>query len=74
MYQATEWQWGVDVNYQVNAQLNVWAGYTDADTVADSGRFGVGAIWNPISGLSIRPEVIFGDDYTQARLRVVRSF
>lgn len=70
---AAEWQWGVDVNYQVNAQLNVWAGYTDLDAT-DMGRFGIGAIWNPVSGLSIRPEAVFGDDYTQVRLRVVRSF
>jgi hypothetical protein len=70
---GVEWEWGIDVNYQVNSQFNVWAGYTDADFV-DAERFAVGAIWNPVSGLSIRPEAVFGDDYTQVRLRVVRSF
>ncbi len=72
---AVEWQWGVDVSYQVNSQFAVWAGYTDAD-FTDAERFGIGAIWNPVSGLSIRPEAVFGGggNYTQVRLRVVRSF
>ena len=71
---TVEWQWGVDLSYKVNSQFTVWAGYTDAD-FTDAGRFGIGAHWNPVSGLSIRPEVVFGDgDYVQARLRVVRSF
>ena len=72
---TVEWEWGVDVAYQVNAQFAVWAGYTDAD-FTDAERFGIGAIWNPVSGLSIRPEAVFGGggNYTQVRLRVVRSF
>jgi len=71
---AIEWQWGVDLSYKVNSQFTVWAGYTDADAT-DAGIFGIGAHWNPISGLSIRPEALFGEnDYTQVRLRVVRSF
>ncbi|MCF6321489.1 MAG: porin, partial [Rhizobiaceae bacterium] len=71
---TVEWQWGVDVSYKVSSQFTVWAGYTDADGV-DMGRLGLGARWNPVSGLSIRPEVLFGEgDYVQARLRVVRSF
>ena len=70
---AVEWQWGVDVSYKVNSQFTVWAGYTDAD-FTDAERFAVGAHWNPVSGLSIRPEAVFGEDYTQVRLRVVRSF
>ena len=71
---AIEWQWGVDLSYKVNSQFTVWAGYTDADAV-DAGIFAVGAHWNPISGLSIRPEALFGEnDFTQVRLRVVRSF
>ncbi len=45
-------------------------------------RIGVGAIWNPIPGLSFRPEAVFGEsevanttyDYSQFRLRVVRSW
>ncbi len=71
---AIEWQWGVDLSYKVNSQFTVWAGYTDADAT-DAGIFGIGAHWNPISGLSIRPEALFGEgDFTQVRLRVVRSF
>jgi len=71
---AIEWQWGVDISYNVNSQFTVWAGYTDADA-NDAGIFGLGARWDPVSGLSIRPEVLFGEgDYVQARLRVVRSF
>ena len=71
---AVEWQWGVDVSYKVNSQFTVWAGYTDAD-FNDAELIGVGLHWNPISGLSIRPEAVFGtNDYVQARLRVVRSF
>ncbi len=71
---AVEWEWGADISYNVNSQFTVWAGYTDADFV-NAGRFGLGARWNPVSGLSIRPEVLFGEgDYVQARLRVVRSF
>ena len=70
---AVEWQYGVDVSYKVNSQFTVWAGFTDAD-FADAERFGIGARWNPVSGLSIRPEAVFGTDYTQVRLRVVRSF
>ncbi len=71
---TVEWQWGVDVSYKVSSQFTVWAGYTDADFV-DAGTFGVGAHWNPISGLSIRPEAEFGEGgSTQVRLRIVRSF
>jgi hypothetical protein len=70
---SPEWQWGVSARYQVNTQFAVWAGYTETD-FTDSGRFGLGVNWNPVSGLSIRPEAVFGDNYTQARLTVVRSF
>lgn len=71
---GVEWQWGVDLAYTVNSQFTVWAGYTDADFV-DAGTFAVGAHWNPVSGLSIRPEALFGEGgMTQVRLRVVRSF
>ncbi len=70
---AVSWEWGVDVVYNLNDAFLVWAGYTDADFV-DAERYGFGARWNPVSGLSIRPEAIFGPNFSQARLRVVRSF
>ena len=70
---GVEWQWGVDVGYNVSSQFKVWAGYTDADFV-DAGRFGLGVHWNPVSGLSVRPEAVFGPDYTQVRLTVYRFF
>ena len=69
-----EWQWGASIAYTVNSQFTVWAGYTDAD-FNDAGLFSIGAHWNPVTGLSIRPEAVFGEgDYTEIRLRVVRSF
>ena len=88
---TVENEWGVDVNYQVNSDLNVWVGYTAFDggalaaaTNSEGYNIGVGAIWNPVPGLSVRPEVIFGEftsgvvpvdtEFTQYRLRVVRSF
>jgi len=70
---GVEWQWGVDLTYKVNSQFKLWAGYTDADFV-DAGRFGLGVHWNPVSDLSIRPEAVFGQDYTQIRLTVYRYF
>ena len=71
---AVEWQWGASLAYNVNSQFTVWAGYSDADFV-DAGRFSIGAWWAPVTGLSIRPEVVFGEsNYTEVRLRVVRSF
>ena len=82
---TTEQEWGVDVNYQVTDMLNVWVGYTAYDTTTseEAHRYAIGAIWNPIPGLSFRPEVLFGEntsaanvdtDYSQFRLRVVRSW
>ena len=71
---AVEWQWGASLAYTVNSQFTVWGGYSDADFV-DAGLFSIGAHWNPVTGLSIRPEAVFGEgDYTEFRLRVVRSF
>lgn len=80
-----ESEWGVDVNYQATSELNVWAGYTayEGAGTQDGHAIGIGAIWNPVSNLSIRPEAVFGEDtsaanvtteYTQFRLRVVRSW
>ena len=78
-------EWGVDVSYQATDMLNVWAGYSayGTTTVEKAHRYGIGAIWNPVPGLSFRPEAIFGEntsnanvdtDYSQFRLRVVRSW
>lgn len=81
-----ETEYGVDVNYQVSDAVNIWAGYTAYDSGSTTGleghAIGVGAIWNPIPGLSFRPEAVFGEnetlttktDYSQFRLRVVRSW
>ncbi len=70
---GVNWQWGADLTYTVNSKFKVWAGYTDADfTNAD--LFGVGAHWNPLPGFSVRPEAVFGQDYTQVRLTVYRFF
>lgn len=70
---AVSWEWGVDAVYSINNRVLVWAGYTDADFV-DAERFGFGLVWKPVKGLAVRPEAIFGPNYTQARLRVVRKF
>ncbi len=70
----TQWQWGASIAYTLNSQLTVWGGYTDAD-FKNAGLFSVGTHWNPVSGLSIRPEAVFGEGkYKEFRLRVVRSF
>ncbi|MEE9314864.1 MAG: porin [Rhizobiaceae bacterium] len=70
---ANDYEFGVDVSYQVSSDLNVWVGYTDADLAPSA--FAVGAHWNPVPGLSVRPEAVFFDnDTNQYRLRVVRSF
>ncbi len=70
---AGAYQWGVSARYTVNSQFMVAIAYSDVDA-ANSERYGIAARWNPVNGLSIRPEAIFGDNYTQARLRVVRTF
>ncbi len=70
---AIEWQWGADVTYTVNSKFKVWAGYTDAD-FADAELIGLGAHWNPVPGFSVRPEALFGPDYTQVRVTVFRFF
>ncbi len=68
-----DYAWGVSAAYTVNSQFRVALAYSDTDDT-DADRFGIAAHWNPISGLSIRPEAVFGDNFTQVRLRVVRSF
>ena len=70
---AVGWEWGADVVYKINGNLSIWTGYTDAD-FADAERVGIGARWEPGWRLSIRPEVVFGPDFNQARLRVVKTF
>ncbi len=70
---AIEWQWSADVNYAVNSKFKVWVGYTDAD-FPDAEPVGLGAHWNPLPGFSVRPEALFGPDYTQVRLTVFRFF
>ena len=58
---AVEYEFGVDVNYQINSELNVWVGYSAFDGgIHEGSAFAVGAIWDPVPGLSIRPEAIFG--------------
>jgi len=70
---GVEWEWGADVVYKINGDLSLWAGYTDADFV-DAERVGIGARWNPVWKLSVRPEAVFGPDYTQVRLRITHPF
>ncbi len=74
---AGEWAWGIGANYNVTDTFAVRAGYSEVDENdlgGDSKFFVVGAQWNPVPGLSIRPEAAFGEDGESYAVRVYRTF
>ena len=79
-----DYAWGIGANYNITDTFAIRAGYSavdepDIDTATGlpSGTddfFVVGAQWNPVPGLSIRPEAAFGDDGESYAIRVYRTF
>ena len=70
---GADYYWGVGANYQATDTLSVAAGYTAADAGGD--YFTVGAIWNPVPGLSVRPNAQFRDGGGESySVRVYRTF
>ena len=70
---AGDYAWGVGANYNVTDTFALRAGYSENED-ANSEFFVVGARWNPVPGLSIRPEAAFFDDGEEYSVRVYRTF
>ena len=70
---AGDYAWGVGANYNVTDTFAIRAGYYDADG-SDNENIVVGARWNPVPGLSIRPEARFNDAGEDYSIRVYRTF
>ena len=69
-----EYAWGVGATYSFSPAFRVDAGYTDAD-FNDAGVVVVGARWNPVPGLSIRPTAsFFENDDQHYNIRVYRTW
>ncbi len=77
---AGEYAWGVGARYQIVDTFSVSAVYSeveeaDASTGGVEDFFAIGAQWDPVPGLSIRPEARFNDtDDNQYTVRVYRTF
>ncbi|MGB7285313.1 MAG: hypothetical protein WBC71_00100 [Salaquimonas sp.] len=64
-------EWGVQVNGAVAANLSVYAMYSEAsghapsdDIYMDATQFAVGAVWAPVSGLTVQLEyAVTEEDY-----------
>jgi hypothetical protein len=79
-----DYAWGIGANYNITDTFAIRAGYSAVDepdidpaTGLPSGTddfFVVGAQWNPVPGLSIRPEAAFGDEGESYAVRVYRTF
>lgn len=72
-----EWQWGLGASYQVTDTFAFNGGYSGIEGGAAGGAdfFTVGARWNPVPGLSIRPEASFFDnDVQNYAVRVYRTW
>ncbi len=72
---AGDWAYGIGASYQITDMFRVHGGYTENDD--PNTAYGVvGAIYNPVAGLSIRPEVRFFTDTDRQdySIRVYRTF
>lgn len=63
-----------NVNDYLGASANVGYGTYLEENSDFEGYFAVGLRWNPVPGLTIRPEISFGDENEQYRVRVYRTF
>lgn len=71
-----DYAWGIGANYNVTDTFAIRAGYSavDENIGGTDDFFVVGAQWNPVPGLSIRPEAAFGDEGESYAIRVYRTF
>lgn len=69
-----DYGYGVGAFYQVNSELNIYAGYSDEDGT-DLGETVVGANWSPVSGLTLTAEgVFYENDNSRFLGRITRSW
>ncbi|MEM8749480.1 MAG: porin [Pseudomonadota bacterium] len=72
-----EYAFGIGAEYQINSDLAFNVGYSglEGETASGADDFvAIGLRWNPVPGLSIRPEVRFDGNEEEYSVRVYRTF